>query len=144
LPPGVVLALPAPASALVLRGVLSSNLARWFADTELKLPTLAERAEDLRALALDAVARACLALGREPKGLDALGLRMIVEHPRPGNELELHATLGRATALAEGPTLTGKDLIASGFSCEAPADLDALPASSPTRRRASRRPPRGR
>jgi hypothetical protein len=144
LPPGVVVILPKPAHELIEHGTLSATLARWFADGEVLLPPLRERAEDLRALALDAVAKRCLELGREPLGIDALALRMLVEYDWPGNEAELGSVLARAALLARGLVITGDDLAESGFSPATQRSEDALPVASPARRRASRRPPRGR
>ncbi len=144
LPPGVVVLLPKPAAELVAAGALSASLARWFSDAELALPALRERSEDLRALALDAVAKRCIELGREPLGLDNSALRMILEHDWPGNEAELGAVLARATSSAQGPVLSGPDLTASGFSPESAASDEPLPTAAPSRRRASRRPARGR
>ncbi|HWA76225.1 MAG TPA: hypothetical protein VG937_27990 [Polyangiaceae bacterium] len=145
LPPGVVICLPRPAQVLAAEGALSSNLARWFQNSELVLPRLSERADDLRALSLDALARRCLELGREPLGLDAAALRLILEHSWPGNEAELATVLGRAAAIAQGRTLSAVDLSASGFRPDvAQVAPDLTPLPSPARRRASRRPARGR
>jgi DNA-binding NtrC family response regulator len=145
LPPGVVICLPRPAQTLAAEGALSSNLARWFQNSELSLPRLSERADDLRALSLDALARRCLELGREPLGLDAAALRLILEHSWPGNEAELATVLGRAAAIAQGRTLTAVDLSASGFRPDvAQVAPELTPLPSPARRRASRRPARGR
>lgn len=145
LPPGVLVTLPHPSEALVAGGKLSANLARWFQGSELELPRLAERADDLRALALDALARRCLELGREPLGLEAASLRLILEHSWPGNEAELSNVLGRAAAIADGRTLTPADFSASGFRPDAAHGAPELtPIPGPARRRISRRPARGR
>jgi hypothetical protein len=145
LPPGVIVTLPRPSEALTKEGVLSANLARWFQNSELSLPRLAERADDLRALALDALARRCLELGREPLGLDAAALRLVLEHTWPGNEAELANVLGRAAAIAQGRTLTAVDLSATGFRPDvALAAPELTPIPHPSRRRISRRPARGR
>jgi hypothetical protein len=145
LPPGVIVTLPRPAETLAKEGVLSANLARWFQGSELVLPRLAEREDDLRALALDALSRRCLELGREPLGLDAAALRLVLEHSWPGNEAELAHVLGRAAAIAQGRTLTAIDLSATGFRPDvALAAPELTPIPGPTRRRVSRRPARGR
>ncbi len=75
------------------------------ADAEVTLPSLAERAEDLRALILDGLAHQSLRLGREPLGVDNLALRLLVEHTWPANERELEAVLARAALIAEGPSI---------------------------------------
>jgi two-component system response regulator PilR (NtrC family) len=145
LPPAVVLALPQPLDTLIKSGGLSSNLSRWFRDAEVRVPSLAERPEDLRALALDALARKCLERGRQPLGLDPGALRWILEHPFADNEAELRSVLGRAIVHARGTALTESDLEGNGGSPGSawpPKEPTAAP--SPSRRRASRRPPRSR
>lgn len=144
LPPGVVIALPLSLEVCVQRGLLSATLSRWFAAHQLELPPLSQRAEDLRALALDALARRCLELGRPPLGLEPAALRLILEHSWPENELALTSVLGRAAALARAPTVTDGDLMAAGLHPEEGLDADVIAASAPAaRRRPSRRPARG-
>ena len=145
LPPGVILCLPRPSPELAAQGQLSSNLARWFQNSEMALPRLSERTDDLRALSLDALARRCLELGREPLGLDAGALRLLLEHSWPGNEAELGTVLGRAAAIAQGRVLSAVDLSASGFRPDvAQVAPDLTPLPSPGRRRSSRKPVPGR
>ena len=139
LPPGVVIVLPLSLEQAVAKGLLSSNLARWFAGAELCLPSLSERTEDLRALSLDLLARKSLDLSRPAAGLEPSALRMLLEHGWPQNELELELVLGRALAVAEGPAVTASDLERSGFSPVEPRDRAEEPKPSP-RRRASFRP----
>ena len=100
------------------------------------LPALRDRPEDLRALALDTLARKSVELGRDLLGIEPSALRMLIEHPWPHNELELESVLGRAAALAQGPAVTASDLERSGFvPIEEPLE-ESLPAR---RRRASLR-----
>jgi len=141
LPPGVVVALPAPLERLVSTGRVSATLARWFRDTEIALPRLAERAEDLRAMALDVLARRCLELGKEPLGIDDGALAALLEHDWPGNELELSAVLARAAAASGGHSLGVDDLAAAGFAPSGQGEETPVPV--PSRRRPSRRPLRG-
>src|SRR6185295_12547615 len=58
----------APLRAVIELGKLAPDLARALSG-ELALPSLGERAEDLRALVLDGLTRASLRLGREPLGI---------------------------------------------------------------------------
>lgn len=147
LPPGVVIALPSPAAELVEQGRLSANLARWFDGSSQRLPRLSERAEDLRSLALDVLAKKSLELSKEPLGIDSAALRLILEHAWSNNEAELVDVLGRAAQIAKGPVLRKDDLEALGFkpdlSPPAP-DFTPAPATATTRRRSSRRAPRTR
>ena len=133
LPPGLIVTTRVPAATLVEDGRLSPALARWLGDACVELPTLAERPEDLRALVLDELSR----LGRpdgQPLGIEDLALRALIEHPWPGNDLELKSLLVRAAALADGPTVTLARLMESGF-----VPAISLPRRHPTTRRAARR-----
>ncbi len=60
------------------------------------LPTLVERPEDLRALSLEALARAGLEKDGRPLGLDTSALRLLSDHDWPGNDRELEDVLSRA------------------------------------------------
>lgn len=134
--PVVVLVVAEPLAATVANGRLASSVARWFVDSEAVLPALRDRPEDLRALALDTLARKSVELGRDLLGIEPSALRMLIEHPWPHNELELESVLGRAAALAQGPAVTASDLERSGFvPIEEPLE-ESLPAR---RRRASPR-----
>ena len=85
------------------------------------LPALLDRAEDLRALVLSALARESTRVGREPLGIDAGALRLLVEHTWPGNELELEAVLLRAVRVAREKLVTAEDLAKVGFEVKGPA-----------------------
>ena len=146
LPPPLLLAsLHASVEPLVSLGKLAPALGRLLA-AELALPALADRAEDLRALILDGLARASLRLGREPLGIEATALRLLLEHTWPGNDLELDVVLLRAVRLAGGPAVTADDLARSGFETRLPQrpEPEPTPLAPSTRRRAPRRWARGR
>jgi len=134
--PAVVLVVPEPLATCVARGRLAANVARWFVDTEVVLPALRDRPEDLRALALDTLARKSVELGRELLGIEPSALRMVIEHPWPHNELELESVLGRAAALAQGSAVTAGDLERAGFVLIEEPLAEPLPAR---RRRAAAR-----
>ncbi|HET9957997.1 MAG TPA: hypothetical protein VFQ61_26045 [Polyangiaceae bacterium] len=140
LPPGVLMLLPKPAAELVERGMLSGSLARWFDEAEIQLPRLSDRSEDFRSIALDCLTRECLAQGRPPIGLESSALRTLIEHDWARNEAELGSVLGRALALASGPTLTLQDLEASGFQPTIRPAEPPSPLPGPARRRTTRRP----
>jgi hypothetical protein len=136
--PVLVASVHAPVAPLVELGKLVPGLGRLLT-AELELPSLGERAEDLRALVLDGLSRTSLRLGREPLGIDPAALRLLIEHPWPGNELELDGVLLRAARVARGPAVTLDDLTASGFGSPPAPHPDPTPLAPSTRRRAPRR-----
>lgn len=145
LPLSLVASVRAPLTELGAAGRLEKTLGRWLGDAQVALPALAERAEDLRALALAALARRGLEKNGRPMGLDTSALRLLSDHQWPGNDHELHDVLSRAARAATGDVLTAVDLASVGF---VPAP-DLAPSATPlpviTRRRMrARRPPRGR
>jgi hypothetical protein len=112
---GVIVSLPATVDTLAASGRLSERLADRLGDRTVALPTLASRAEDLRALSLEHLARIGLRLGRQPLGLAPRALEALLEHTWPANDAELHATLLRASLAAEGEVLGLGDLKSIGF-----------------------------
>jgi hypothetical protein len=138
--PVLVATLHAPGEALAALGRLAPGLRRLLAQ-EVSLPALADRAEDLRALVIEGLARVSLRQGREPLGIDAAALRLLIEHTWPANEAELDALLVRAVRVATGAALTPDDLARAGFdhSLPPPVRPEPTPAAPSTRRRAPRR-----
>jgi hypothetical protein len=112
---GLVVSLPATVDALAAAGKLSERLADRLGDRTVALPPLAARAEDLRALALEHLARIGVRLGNDPLGLSPRALTALLEHTWPGNDAELHATLLRAALEADGGVLDLPDLARIGF-----------------------------
>ncbi len=102
LPPGVVLISPVELDEAVGRGALGSNLARWFADQTVKLPALADRPEDLRAIALELLAKHAIELGRPPSGIEPSALRLLL------------STAGRATSSSSAQCWRASSLRARG------------------------------
>jgi DNA-binding NtrC family response regulator len=109
------------------RGGVPALFARLAGNREIALPALADRAEDLRALILDSLAREGLRKSGEPLGVDFSALRLLSEHTWPGNDLELESLLRRAAAVASGTVVTAADLAVIGFR----PTLETLPASPP-------------
>jgi hypothetical protein len=125
--PGVVTTLRRSVDQLTGEDRLYPSFARWLAGTPpILVPSLASRAEDLRALALDILGRSGLSLHGRPLGVGADALRLIVEHDWPGNDLELESVLTRSAAIATGPVVTASDLLQVGFS-PAPEDEGSAP-----------------
>jgi hypothetical protein len=141
--PGLIVTAHASLTTLTKLGKIAPALRRA-TEREIVLPSLSDRAEDLRALVLDGLARASLRIGREPLGVDASALRLLVDHTWPGNELELESVLLRAARIARGALVTPDDLGLSGFDSRPPARPEPTPAAPVTRRRAPRRFVRGR
>jgi DNA-binding NtrC family response regulator len=135
---GLVASVPAALHELVSEGRMLRDLARLLGDAEIPLPSLAERAEDLRAIILAALAGAGQQARGEPLGADAGALRLLIEHRWSGNDLELESVLLRAAAVAKAPLVCASDLEAIGFVSQEVAQ----PAPTPhvTERRITRRP----
>jgi hypothetical protein len=141
--PGLIVTAHASPATLTTLGKIAPALKRAL-EREITLPAVAERAEDLRALVLDGLARASLRVGREPLGVDPSALRLLVDHTWPGNELELEGVLLRAARVARGALVTPDDLGMAGFDSRPPPRPEPTPAAPVTRRRAPRRFARGR
>ena len=135
-PAGLIAVLRQPLAELVEAGRLVKSLASLLADSEVKLPALAERGEDLRALVLDGLSALGMRLRGEPMGVDPAALALLVDHTFPGNDAELRDLLSRAAQEANGPTVTAADLAAVGFRQRA----DATPLPTPAPLPAGRRP----
>jgi hypothetical protein len=145
--PGLIVSSHASIDTLFELGKIAPALRRELT-SEVALPALSERAEDLRALVLTALARESARVGREPLGVDTGALRLLVEHTWPGNEIELEAVLLRAVRVAGEKTINAGDLSKVGFEVKglsARSHEAFTPGPPPsTRRRAPRRWARGR
>jgi DNA-binding NtrC family response regulator len=112
---GIIVTLPATVDTLVATGQMSERLADRLGDRAVALPTLADRAEDIRALALEHLGRIGVRLQSRPLGLDSHALAALLEHTWPGNEAELQATLLRASLITEGEVIGVRELDRIGF-----------------------------
>ena len=140
-PPSLIVTTGPSFESLVERRLISPVLARWLRGRVMQVPTVTERAEDLRALLLDAATRWGLRSRGTPIGADASALRQLIEHPWPGNELEIDAVLLRAVSACDATAVSSGDLERSGFT---PLDATdppraALSDEPPVRRAPSRR-----
>ncbi len=109
----VVLAIPSPRAAVGLEGLARFPEVVAARLTTVRIPPLAERIEDLRALTLDRLSRLGLSLRGEPLGLAEEALALLVEHDWPGDEAELGAVLLVAAARSKGPRVGRADVAAS-------------------------------
>ncbi|AUX41939.1 hypothetical protein SOCE26_033640 [Sorangium cellulosum] len=135
---GLVVAVPQPPAALAATGQMNERLADRLGARAVALPPLSARAEDLRALALDHLARIGVRLRGRPFGLDLRALQAVLDHPWPGNDAEMGAVLLRAALVAEGDVIGEKDLAAIGFTPQ-PAPPDRAEIGRSAARRARRR-----
>jgi hypothetical protein len=138
---GLVVTVPQTVDALVAIGQLSERLADRLGDRAVALPALAARGEDLRALALDHLARIGTRLRGRPLGLDLAALSAILEYAWPGNDAELGAVLLRAAIATEGDVVGARELEAIGFRAPAAGQTFGAAAEmlSGRRRRATKR-----
>jgi hypothetical protein len=119
-PLDVVLALTTVTSpaTLVESGRLDPALAARLGDAveaPIGLPGLADRAEDLRALLTDRLAREGLRVRGEPVALGDGALARLIEHAFPGDETELASIVQRLVAGARGSLLEAQDVDALGL-----------------------------
>lgn len=104
--------------------------------TRLVIPSLAERAEDMRALVYERAARFGAILHGKPLGVDASTLSALMEHDWPLNDLELDTTLYSLAMAATGEVITVETLERIGFgACHLAAEP---PSAAPAHKRRSR------
>jgi len=111
-------------------GKLDKRLAAELGPSVVSLPTLADRAEDLRAMVLDALSQIGLGLRGEPLGIDNEGLRLIMEHDWPGNELELRSVLSLAVHATRGKVIGSRELLGAGLEPPRAEAAGSTPISS--------------
>ncbi len=95
---------------LVAKGRLSPTLADEVGDRAIPIPPLAARSDDLRAMALDQLARIGFALAGAPLGLGDDALAILQEHVFTGNDTELRSVLLEAALRSSGGVVRAKDL----------------------------------
>jgi DNA-binding NtrC family response regulator len=112
---GLLFSLPTSIANLEATDRWHEALARELRGREVVLPGLVDRAEDLRALVLEALSRFGIATSGEPLGIEPAALAALAEHEFPGNELELFGLIARTAAHAPGPRITLPDLKQGGL-----------------------------
>jgi two-component system response regulator AtoC len=90
------------------------------------LPALAERREDIPALALHLLERAAVHHGVPPPTLRPAAMAALALAPWPGNVRELGNVLERAAILADGGALGIAELELDGSACRAALESDAV------------------
>ena len=129
----LVVGVPMPVERFAEVGELDPKLAALVGRRVIELPPLAARAEDLRAIIVDRLARIGVRLKGRPMGLDPRALARLIEHAWPGNELELEDVLTRAIAVADGEILASAHLDQIGFVAAPPPTRRASRPSAPRR-----------
>ncbi len=120
-PLDVVLALTDVASPeeLAHSGRLAPELFSRVEDTPaVVLPRLRERADDLRSIVADRLAREGLRVRGRPLGIDNGAFALLVEHPFEGEDDELTAIVGRLVARASDDVVRAVDVRAIGLAPE--------------------------
>jgi DNA-binding NtrC family response regulator len=105
----------------VRHGALWKDLLEGLRASQLRVPPLRERREDIPLLADHFLARAATARGRGPLDLTGDALELLIGYRWPGNTRELAAVLERAADLAAGDTISAREL---------PPDLARAPESA--------------
>lgn len=135
---GLIVASFATIDVLVGQGRLDEHLADRFGDRAVALPPLSARAEDLRGLLLDRLARIGERLRGKPMGLAPAALAALTEHTWPGNDAEMDAILVRASLAEEGDVVGLVALRAAGFEAQE-ASTDVAPRALAKRPRQKER-----
>ncbi len=108
----------APPEALAEQGRLDGTLAARLADARespVALPRLRDRAEDLRAILTDRLAREGLRVLGRPVGIEHAAYARLVEYPFPGEDAELAAIVQRLVAGCTGELIRAADVDALGL-----------------------------
>jgi len=94
---------------------LSPRLQRAAGDAHVRIPSLVDRAEELRPMLLERMSREGLRQRGEPLGVEPRVVALVLEHSWPGNERELDAFVERLVRHAAGSVVTSADLAAIDF-----------------------------
>jgi DNA-binding NtrC family response regulator len=114
----------APTSVLLTAGRMDGTLVMRLGDAQhspIHLPRLRERAEDLRAIVADRIAREGLRAKGFPVGIDAAAFAGLVDYDFPGESSELDGFVQRLVASSDGDLVQRKDVEALGLSRALPS-----------------------
>lgn len=109
---------------------LRSDLLRRFAELEVRVPALADRGDDVVALAEALLVEQAEAFGQPLRGLTVDARAALLAHDWPGNLRELRNRVTRATMFADGDAIGEADLF---------PDVEALKAAPEQTLEAARR-----
>jgi hypothetical protein len=113
-----------PPQWLVSSSRLDPLLASRLGDAEadpIRLPRLGERAEDIRAILTDRLAREGMRVRGAPIGIDDGAFARLVEYPFLGEDAELASIVQRLVARVSGDVVRARDVDELGLSFGAPA-----------------------
>jgi two-component system response regulator HydG len=117
--------------SLIDAGAFRTDLFYRLNVINISLPPLRERGDDTLVLAYHFLEKYARRLGREAKRLGPDAVAAIMEYTWPGNVRELEHAVERATVLAQGPTISARDLPAEmrpDVRSSAPARATASPS----------------
>jgi DNA-binding NtrC family response regulator len=136
MPTGLVATVVQSSHELTDSRLLSRALATFLLHDVVRLPTLMERPEDLRALVLDRLCLSGVRFERQALGIEPQALSILLDYHWPGNDAELKAVVERAARVAVGPRVTADDLAAAGFAPPIQVDSQVSTIARPSRPRA--------
>lgn len=87
------------------RGAIEAGLADMFFGTNLTVPSLRRRREDVPSLVLLAIDRACRVLASQPVGIEQAAMAALVAHDWPGDVAELEFIVELAVSRAQGKSI---------------------------------------
>ncbi len=99
-----------PLEALQRRGAIDLALADVFSGSELTIPSLRTRREDVPSLVLLAIDRACRVLASEPVGIEQAAMAALVAHDWPGDVAELEFIVELAVSRVQSKSIRLADL----------------------------------
>jgi len=91
-------------------GRFREDLYYRIATVEVELPALRERSDDVPALAMHLLGRACREFGRPVRGFTPAAVEALCRHSWPGNVRELRNVIERAVLLTEGDLIDVEQL----------------------------------
>ncbi len=101
---------------LIEAGRLAPELAARFESSEpIILPGLRDRAEDLRSIVADRLAREGLRVHGRPTGIDMAAFSILMEYDFEAEDAELAAIVTKLVARAENDVVRAKDVRALGL-----------------------------
>ncbi len=129
----VIAATNRPLEREIAEGGFREDLYYRLAVVELHIPSLRERSDDIRDLALHFGARFARRYGRPVRAVTEEALERLEAYSWPGNVRELRNVMDRAVVLARGPVLGSGDLrIGAGSPRSSPrAEEDGKPSGYP-------------